>query len=142
MPEDEPLDLFDVVLVFARGEPLGNPRVAEAQSKGVVSIKAEADAFAANVRPIIMSLGPMSANAMARELNARRIATANGGRWSATTGVDAGLRRKTKTPKIRGLFDGRATSGAIAFDGHREPGEKRCTVLQKIAPFARRCKRF
>jgi hypothetical protein len=48
-------------------------------------IKAEADAFAANVRPIIMSLGPMSANAMARELNARRIATANGGRWSATT---------------------------------------------------------
>jgi hypothetical protein len=32
-----------------------------------------------------MSLGPMSANAMARELNARRIATANGGRWSATT---------------------------------------------------------
>jgi DNA invertase Pin-like site-specific DNA recombinase len=69
----------------ARGEPLGNPRLAEAQSKGVASIKAEADAFAANVRPIIMSLGPMSANAMARELNARRIATANGGRWSATT---------------------------------------------------------
>jgi hypothetical protein len=32
-----------------------------------------------------MSLGPMSANAMARELNARRIGTANGGRWSATT---------------------------------------------------------
>ena len=70
----------------AQGEPTGNPRLAEAQSKGVASIKAEADAFAANVRPITRrASGPMSANAMARELNARRIATANGGRWSATT---------------------------------------------------------
>ena len=69
----------------ARGEPLGNPRLAEAQSKGVASIKAEADAFAANVRPILDSLGDISANAMARELNARRVATASGGKWSATT---------------------------------------------------------
>jgi DNA invertase Pin-like site-specific DNA recombinase len=69
----------------ARGEPLGNPRLAEAQAKGVASNKAAADAFAANVRPIIDSLGPMSANAMARELNARRVATASGGKWSATT---------------------------------------------------------
>jgi hypothetical protein len=47
--------------------------------------KAGADAFAANVRPILMSLGDMSAQAKARELNARRVATASGGKWSATT---------------------------------------------------------
>ena len=69
----------------ARGEPLGNPRLAEAQAKGVASNKAAADAFATNVRPILTRLGPMSANAMARELNARRVATASGGKWSATT---------------------------------------------------------
>jgi DNA invertase Pin-like site-specific DNA recombinase len=69
----------------ARGEPLGNPRLAEAQSKGVASIKAEADAFAMNVKPILISLGDISAQAKARELNARRVATASGGKWSATT---------------------------------------------------------
>ena len=69
----------------ARGEPLGNPRLAEAQSKGVASIKAEADAFAINVKPILISLGDISAQAKARELNARRVATASGGKWSATT---------------------------------------------------------
>jgi hypothetical protein len=62
-----------------------NPRLAEAQSKGVASIKAEADAFALNVKPILMSLGDISAQAKARELNARRVATASGGKWSATT---------------------------------------------------------
>ena len=40
-----------------------------------------------------MSLGPISANAMARELNARRIATANGGRWSATSAAACVLTR-------------------------------------------------
>ena len=48
-------------------------------------MKAEADAFAANVRPILEASPGMSANAMARELNARRVATASGGKWSATT---------------------------------------------------------
>ena len=69
----------------ARGEPLGNPRLAEAQSKGVATIKADADAFAINVKPILISLGDISAQAKARELNARRVATASGGKWSATT---------------------------------------------------------
>jgi DNA invertase Pin-like site-specific DNA recombinase len=70
----------------ARGATLGNPRLSEAQPKAVEAVKAEADAFAANVRPILDSLPQgMSANAMARELNARRVATASGGKWSATT---------------------------------------------------------
>jgi len=72
--------------VKARGVILGNPRLAEAQPKAVEAVKAEANAFAANVRPILDSLPPgMSANAMAKELNARRVATASGGRWSAST---------------------------------------------------------
>jgi DNA invertase Pin-like site-specific DNA recombinase len=70
--------------VKARGVTLGNPRLSEAQPLAVAAVKAEADAFAANVRPILDSLAPMSATAMARELNARRVATANGGKWSAT----------------------------------------------------------
>jgi DNA invertase Pin-like site-specific DNA recombinase len=70
----------------ARGATLGNPRLSEAQPKAVEAVKAEADAFASNVRPILDSLQHgMSANAMARELNARRVATASGGKWSATT---------------------------------------------------------
>jgi DNA invertase Pin-like site-specific DNA recombinase len=70
----------------ARGATLGNPRLSEAQPKAVEAVKAEADAFAANVRPILDSLPQdMSANAMARELKTRRVATASGGKWSATT---------------------------------------------------------
>jgi DNA invertase Pin-like site-specific DNA recombinase len=64
---------------------LGNPDLAEAQAKAVEAMKAEADAFAANVRPAMDRLGSMSANAMARELNKLQIPTANGGKWSAST---------------------------------------------------------
>ena len=51
----------------------------------ITPVLAEADAFAMNVRPILDSLGGISAQAKARELNARRVATAGGGKWSATT---------------------------------------------------------
>jgi 5-methylcytosine-specific restriction endonuclease McrA len=44
-----------------------------------------ADAFAANVRPIIDSLGEMSLRAKARELNARGVPTPGGGQWLAST---------------------------------------------------------
>jgi DNA invertase Pin-like site-specific DNA recombinase len=37
----------------ARGATLGNPRLSEAQPKAVEAVKAEADAFASNVRPIL-----------------------------------------------------------------------------------------
>jgi DNA invertase Pin-like site-specific DNA recombinase len=80
----------------ARGATLGNPRLSEAQPKAAAAVKAKADAFAANVRPILDSLPQgMSANAMARELNARRVATASGGKWSAITVLRV-LRRTAK----------------------------------------------
>jgi DNA invertase Pin-like site-specific DNA recombinase len=83
----------------ARGATLGNPRLSEAQPKAVAAVKAEAEAFAANVRPILDSRPQgMSANAMARELNARRVATASGGKWSATTVLR--VLRRTAEPAL------------------------------------------
>jgi DNA invertase Pin-like site-specific DNA recombinase len=69
----------------ARGVTLGNPNLAEAQSKAAAAAQAEANRFAASMRSILDSLGDISANAMARALNERRIATASGGKWSAST---------------------------------------------------------
>jgi hypothetical protein len=46
--------------------------------------KAQAAQFAANVLPIIREIqtaGYISFNAIAGQLNARKVATANGGRW-------------------------------------------------------------
>ena len=69
----------------ARGVTLGGPRLAEAQPRAVAAVKRNADAFAANLRPLLDSMSGMSASAIARELNARRIVAANGGQWQATT---------------------------------------------------------
>jgi DNA invertase Pin-like site-specific DNA recombinase len=69
----------------ARGVRLGNPNLAEAQSKAAAAAQAQADRFAASMRSILDSLGDISANAMARELNARHVTTASGGKWSAST---------------------------------------------------------
>jgi len=69
----------------ARGVTLGGPRLAEAQPLAVAAVKRNADAFAAKLRPLLDSMSGMSASAIARELNARRIAAANGGQWQATT---------------------------------------------------------
>jgi len=49
-----------------------------------VARKAQAAQFAANVLPIIREIqvaGHISLNAIAGQLNARKVATANGGRW-------------------------------------------------------------
>jgi DNA invertase Pin-like site-specific DNA recombinase len=70
----------------ARGVKLGNPRLAEAR-EGVIAARIEAaDAFAANVRPIIreiQSTGIASLRGVAKALTARGIKTARGGEWSA-----------------------------------------------------------
>ena len=71
----------------AEGVRLGNPKnLAEAGTKGVASIKAGADEFAANVLPTIRDLQGkgMSHRAIAEELNVRRVRTAREGSWSAT----------------------------------------------------------
>jgi len=79
----------------ARGVKLGNPRLAEAiEATNAARIKA-ADAFAANVRPIIKEIqasGISSLRGFAKALTARGIKTARGGQWTAVQVADI-LRR-------------------------------------------------
>lgn len=71
----------------ARGMLLGNrTNLAQASAKGASVNRAEAETFAANVRPVIEAIraaGAGSNRAIAAGLNARRIETARGGPWSA-----------------------------------------------------------
>ncbi|WP_164549845.1 recombinase family protein, partial [Altericroceibacterium xinjiangense] len=73
----------------AQGVKLGNrTNLAEAQAKGGAAIKREADAFAANVMPVIAQIrraGATSYNAIAKALNERGVKTARGGEWAAAT---------------------------------------------------------
>ncbi len=73
----------------ARGEPLGSPKLAEARQIAQAALIGNADAFAANVRPIIDSLGDMSANAKAKALNERNVPTPRGGKWTARSVLNA-----------------------------------------------------
>jgi DNA invertase Pin-like site-specific DNA recombinase len=79
----------------ARGVVLGNPRLADVRDCAVASVKADADRFAKNVVPIIReikSTGVASHRGIARSLNARGVATARGGQWTAVQ-VGSILRR-------------------------------------------------
>jgi DNA invertase Pin-like site-specific DNA recombinase len=70
----------------ARGTVLGNPHLANVRRQAVASTKANADRFAKNVAPIIREIqgtGISSRRAIARVLNARGVATARGGKWTA-----------------------------------------------------------
>jgi hypothetical protein len=61
------------------------PKLKQAQRRGVVSNKANADRFAANVLPVIEQIkasGATSLRAIAKALNARGVATARGGVWT------------------------------------------------------------
>ena len=81
----------------ARGVKLGGPKLQEAQRRGVISNKANADRFAANVLPVIQQIrasGATSLRATAKALNARGIATARGGVWTPVQ-VTAALRRSS-----------------------------------------------
>ena len=69
--------------VKARGVTLGNPNLAAARAKANALATPRADAFAASIKPILDSLGGMSANAMARKLNARGVKTARGEQWTS-----------------------------------------------------------
>jgi len=69
----------------ARGVTLGNPRLAEVRDKANAASMAAADAFAANVLPIIREIqasGVQSFRGVARALKARGIKTARGGTWT------------------------------------------------------------
>ena len=70
----------------ARGVKLGNPRLAEARAGVTAARIAAADAFAANVRPIIREIqksGVSSLRGVAKALSARGIKTARGGEMPA-----------------------------------------------------------
>jgi DNA invertase Pin-like site-specific DNA recombinase len=70
----------------ARGVVLGGPRLAEAREHAVASNKALADAYAANVLPVIREIrraGATSLHKIAEALNARGITTPRGGQWYA-----------------------------------------------------------
>jgi len=73
----------------AQGVQLGNrTNLAEAQAKGGQAVRETADAFAANVLPIIQQVkasGITSYNAIAVALNDRGVKTARGGTWAAAT---------------------------------------------------------
>jgi DNA invertase Pin-like site-specific DNA recombinase len=73
----------------ARGEPLGSPKLAEARKIAHAALIRDADAFAANVRPILGSLGDISANAKAKALNDRNVPTPRGGKWTARSVLNA-----------------------------------------------------
>lgn len=73
----------------AQGARLGNPvNLAEASAKGAEANRFAADAFAANVLPVIREIeasGVKGIRAIAVALNARGVRTARGGDWHATT---------------------------------------------------------
>lgn len=73
----------------AQGAKLGNrTNLALAQAKGGATVRREADAFAANVLPVIervKATGATSYNAIAKALNERGVKTAKGGTWAAAT---------------------------------------------------------
>ena len=71
----------------AQGTRLGNrTNLDAAGALGVASIKAGADAFAADVLPTIRALQAAGGTlrSIAAEMNTRRVRTARGGEWSAT----------------------------------------------------------
>jgi DNA invertase Pin-like site-specific DNA recombinase len=73
----------------AQGASLGNKtNLGQAQALGVSAIQAAADAFAANVLPVVRQLqasGITTTRAIAEALNARGIRTARGGEWHGST---------------------------------------------------------
>jgi DNA invertase Pin-like site-specific DNA recombinase len=69
----------------ARGVTLGNPHLAAARAVAHTAQREAADAFAANMRPIIEQIrasGVQSLRGVARALTARGIKTARGGTWT------------------------------------------------------------
>jgi DNA invertase Pin-like site-specific DNA recombinase len=73
----------------SRGEALGNrTNLQEAQAKGVATNRQAADAFAANVLPIVREIqaaGLTTHRAIAHALNQRGVRTARGGDWHDST---------------------------------------------------------
>ena len=72
----------------ARGQALGNPKLAEARAIANANHTAGADAFADSVASAIreaQAVGAKTLRQIAAALNGRGIGTARGGKWEATT---------------------------------------------------------
>src|SRR5271156_1913008 len=73
----------------AQGAKLGNrTKLGEARAKSATANRAGADAFAANVLPVVRQIqasGATTLRAIAEALNARGIRTARGGQWHSST---------------------------------------------------------
>jgi DNA invertase Pin-like site-specific DNA recombinase len=73
----------------AQGVRLGNPvNLAEAGARGAATQRSEANAFAANVLPVVRQIqaaGAETPRAIAAALNARGVRTARGGQWYDST---------------------------------------------------------
>jgi hypothetical protein len=86
---------------LAQGAVLGNrTNLEQARSKAIATNRAAADAFAANVLPIIEQIqasGVTTGRAIARALNDRGVKTARGGAWHEST-VRLILRRRNEVP--------------------------------------------
>jgi DNA invertase Pin-like site-specific DNA recombinase len=86
--------------VKARGKRLGQPKGHKIPSsratraKGSAANAANAAAFAERLRPVFAELEGMSANAAAKELDSRGIATPRGGKWTARSIISIRARLK------------------------------------------------
>jgi DNA invertase Pin-like site-specific DNA recombinase len=89
----------------ARGQVLGNPRLADARAVAHAAVKAEASAHADAVMPAIRA---KSLRQIAAALNSRGIATARGGKWEAQTGGEH------NAPSGLNCWPGRGPSGLAA----------------------------
>jgi DNA invertase Pin-like site-specific DNA recombinase len=67
----------------ASGVKLGNPNLADARAVAHAAQGKLADTFAAEMRPILDSLGPMSSRAKADALNKLGLKTARGEQWTS-----------------------------------------------------------
>jgi DNA invertase Pin-like site-specific DNA recombinase len=82
----------------ARGVVLGKPKGTKVKNyavgcaRGVEAITANAQAFAERLRPVLVELADLSANAAAQELDRRGYATARGGKWTAGAVINARAR--------------------------------------------------
>lgn len=109
-----------------RGVKLGGPKLAEAQQKSMEVRMAQADAFAANILPIIRDIqtsGVKSLRQIAMALNARGVATARGGTWTAVQVTDiinrdARLRSSPREPVATAPQD---ETAEVAESGSRTP---------------------
>ena len=86
--------------VKARGKRLGQPKGHKIPSsratraKGSAANAANAAAFPERLRPVFAELEGMSANAAAKELDSRGIATPRGGKWTARSIISIRARLK------------------------------------------------